>query len=84
MRLIDADVFVANVIQYSKQSTKTIGLALDATPTIDAVPVVRCKDCKWWYKDMYSTDKMKWCYAHARHFPPVYFCAEGEREDNDS
>ncbi len=24
---------------------------LDATPTVDAVEVVRCKDCKHWYSD---------------------------------
>ena len=47
-RFIDADEFVKRVIQYPRQSTKTIGLALADTPTADAVPVVRCKDCKWW------------------------------------
>lgn len=26
--------------------------AIDDAPTIDAVPVVRCRDCKW-YKTMY-------------------------------
>lgn len=33
-RLIDAGVFVLNVIKYSHQSTKTIGQALSDTPTI--------------------------------------------------
>lgn len=33
-RLIDAAVFCENVVKYSHQSTKTIGKALDATPTI--------------------------------------------------
>ena len=37
MRLIDADAFVKKVVEYSHQSTKTIGMALDATPTVDAV-----------------------------------------------
>ena len=39
MRLIDADAFKENVVKYSHQSLKTIGLALDETPTVDAVPV---------------------------------------------
>lgn len=46
-RYIDADEFVKRVIQYPRQSTKTIGLALADTPTADVVEVVRCKDCKW-------------------------------------
>ena len=59
MRLIDADELINN-IQYNlwdwesvdgitattvlKQTITDIKNAL----TIDAVPVVRCKDCKWW------------------------------------
>lgn len=33
-RLIDEAVFCENVVKYSHQSTKTIGKALNATPTI--------------------------------------------------
>lgn len=60
MRLIDADAFIKKVVEYSHQSTKTIGIALDATPTVDAVPVAHakwltvhgddrlmCSRCKW-------------------------------------
>ena len=36
-RYIDADEFVKRVIQYPRQSTKTIGLALADTPTADVV-----------------------------------------------
>ena len=36
-RYIDVDEFVKRVIQYPKQSTKTIGLALKDTPTADVV-----------------------------------------------
>lgn len=40
-RLIDEAVFCENVVKYSHQSTKTIGKALDATPTIiDMTPIV--------------------------------------------
>lgn len=38
-RYIDADEFVKRVIQYPRQSTKTIGLALADTPTADVVEV---------------------------------------------
>ena len=45
MRLIDAD---------KARETAAIDLVvhhLDRQPTIDAVPVVRCKDCKYFYHD---------------------------------
>lgn len=34
---------------------------LDGLPAADAVPVVRCKDCKHWH------DETGWCYHHS-HF----------------
>ena len=39
MRLINADVFINNIVKYSHQSTKTIGQALADTPTVKAVPI---------------------------------------------
>ena len=26
-------------------------LCIDKAPTIDAVPVIRCRDCRWWDKE---------------------------------
>ena len=52
-------------------------LTLDAMPTVDAVPVVRCKDCqhydgKWCLLlDMVNSDMGDW------------FCAYGERKDGE-
>lgn len=52
---------------------------LDDIPTVDAVPVVRCKDCK------YQDDCWN-CY-HPRHRGillstyPLDFCSYGERKD---
>lgn len=46
-RLIDADVFMGNIVSIADLrtiSTKTIGEALDKTPTVDAVPVALCID----------------------------------------
>ena len=49
MRLIDTDALIALIKKRIKNSM-IIGwicsIIRDA-PTIDAVPVVRCKDCKW-------------------------------------
>lgn len=48
-RYIDADEFVKRVIQYPRQSTKTIGLALADTPTADVVEVKHGKWEKMWH-----------------------------------
>lgn len=51
MRLIDADMLlgVIPVINSKGQVTSSTIPAMDIlkAPTIDAVPVVRCKDCKY-------------------------------------
>ena len=57
-----------------------------AQPTVDAVEVVRCKDCKYWGQDVcgYSGDDESFCtnpdgldnYAH-----PDDFCSYGERKE---
>lgn len=46
---------------------------LKRRPSIDAEPVVRCKDCKWW--------KSSWKYCHYIHFDTDknFYCAVGER-----
>ena len=56
---------------------------VEMAPTIDAVEVVRCKDCKH-YKE-HPTSKRMCCYAHL--LTPHYmredgFCSYGERIDN--
>lgn len=46
MRLIDADEL--KTILSIRRTIETIQHAVDNAPTVDAVPVVRCKDCKWY------------------------------------
>ena len=56
MRLIDADA-LAKFIDYGHlnnpnekmYSENDIREMIDMMPTIDAVPVVRCEQCTWWY-----------------------------------
>lgn len=48
MRLIDADALVKALNESGVPYRADVQEVLDAQPTIDAVPVVRCKDCKWW------------------------------------
>ena len=46
MRLIDADA----CIDYIRNNNQHAWEALAYAPTIDAVEVVRCKDCKNWHE----------------------------------
>ena len=52
-RMIDANALMSYMDECSKESRFRVyyGYAksfIDDAPTVDAVPVVRCKDCKYW------------------------------------
>ena len=64
---------------------------LDEQPTVDAVPVVRCKDCKWYEVEQLKRDgtddkryKPSVCvigiYAEQR--KADWYCADGERKED--
>ena len=46
MRLIDADAMIEDAFTIADETSIIIKDACDAQPTVDAVPVIRCKDCK--------------------------------------
>ena len=83
IRLIDADALMDVIRQHEyRLATKqgsidygmfTLGIqqAVDEQPTIDAVEVVRCQDCKYRYSD-------SWCeYVDD---DDNFYCARGERK----
>lgn len=81
MRLIDADALLKafyreldNAILYGR-IVKSLQELIKEAPTIDAVPVVRCKDCKCWLKGDGS------CFPHADYND---FCSNGERRDDET
>ena len=58
---------------------------VDNAPTIDAVPVVRCKDCKHWHKDTVFCGYMSYDEASERvNWYADDFCSYGERKDGDA
>ena len=77
-RYIDAD---ALDIVY-EDGDMTCVRNLDAMPTVDAVQVVRCKDCKYFVKNTWEcvrlSDRFGDEYSDARVYPE-YYCADGER-----
>lgn len=51
-------------------------------PTVNAVPVVRCKDCKHYSHDV-DANEGEWdcCRVYGMFVNPNDFCSEGERKD---
>lgn len=79
MRLIDADTLCK---VYKESGSECTGNACEVPtmPTIDAVSVVRCCDCK--HCDIGTNYFESWCYCKAwRHsVNPTDFCSYGERK----
>ena len=75
MRLIDADV----ADKWMQQNNAFIDSAiLKAIPTIDAVPVVRCRECiycSWHGDDLVDCDNFE------RDMMPDDYCSVGERKE---
>ena len=106
MRAIDADALIEEVKKYANEPLKLhdrrwtsrctaiiedmIG-TIKMQPTLDAVPVVRCKDCKHgeMRKNCYGNDMVECSnpdspvrdYALTALFLPDWFCADGERKE---
>lgn len=91
MRLIDANALMKtgfNDVVLVDGEVKSVGLILaetvDKAPTIDAVEVVRCRECKYRFGNN----------GHSKNGCPIIdaniwmddddFCSYGERKDNDN
>ena len=97
MRLIDADALMDVIRQHEyRLATKqgaidygmfTLGIqqAVDEQPTVDAVEVVRCKDCKHYKpqkKSAHWENRANYCYRIVTiKTRPYDFCSYGERKD---
>ena len=86
MRLIDADAFIEELEADAEHIESSIARMMhyaiikdiEHAPTIDAVEVVRCKDCKHWDNEddaqrcSYTNNGLHWA-------KPDDFCSYGER-----
>lgn len=94
-RLIDADKRIAEIKKLYCDGCDNYGGAkcracwvddamclIDDSTTVDAVPVVRCRDCKWWHEDddVGHCDNPDGLDNYAK---PDDFCSYGERKDGD-
>ena len=78
-RLIDADALLA---EYDRVHIGEPGKArklMEDAPTVDAVEVVRCNDCKKWE---YDENFRGWCVEwRRRRTLGNHFCSYGERKE---
>lgn len=89
MRLIDANKFILALMDASLSSVDedTILDLVDSVPTVDAVVVTRCKDCKhlcvWNRKDIYAfCPKTNIVFLPFEKDTRTFFCSYGERKEN--
>lgn len=87
-RLIDANAFLKDIltagigktiIEYSESD---IGYMIRKRPTVEAVEVVRCMDCKHCDPENYHCDHPMGTAAPLRRKPDD-FCSYGERKEGD-
>ena len=55
--------------------------SIENAPTVDAVEVVRCKDCKWYYKNSIGSDD---CLMFALDVKSEDYCSHGVREKDNA
>ena len=86
MRLIDADALLVDGFakfvfgDWTNDEETILRVAVNEAPTVDAVPVVRCKDCM--YKEI-TQPGMVYCPNMVGGWvDEEWFCAGGERGDD--
>ena len=95
MRLINADALyeqaantAENYCGFFNEMEKVISARnIEQAPTIDAVPVVRCGECKYYFGDGLGIcemikSRLAACQRDVR-WNDEFYCAYGERKDGD-
>ena len=69
---------------FDNEDFRTINEMIDDVPTVDAVEVVRCKDCKYKSEKIHACTNVKFRGERIHIWvEPDDFCSYGERKDND-
>ena len=84
-RLIDADKLldILDVMIVGHKSAGDVYDVVDSMPTVDAVEVVRCKDCKKYIPcQKLPIGTSKWCDMFDRATCEMNYCGWGERRED--
>jgi hypothetical protein len=81
-RYIDADAIISfvdaghlrNPLELAWSDNDVVDM-IESRPTVDAVPVVRCKECVWRHDDSSPI----WLPCMSKDTDDEWFCADGER-----
>ena len=82
MRLIDADALFENLDDMMAVSPtgyihgETVADMINDAPTVDAVPVIRCKDCKYWLGEG------RWC-TYDMNTTAEEYCSKAKRKNDE-
>lgn len=95
MRLIDAEIAYDKIAEQETSyymDMEGVQAGLDETPTVDAVEVVRCKECKH-RPEYYGPNRLVFpdevcpCQCDDLYYNWMpsddWFCGDGERRDNE-
>lgn len=94
MQLIDRDALEKKIASPFVTTYKEVRQAVKDAPTVDAVQVVRCADCKWWDKKdespygycmamKHGFVSSHWEIGIYRTYKGDFYCADGERRKED-
>lgn len=96
MRLIDADALIEYLGRPEDDRDRLINLIIDRAPTVDAVEVVRCRDCRFAQPiseraaRAFDAERVRDCTVQRGDWNMVYgfsvvaadgYCDEGERKE---
>jgi hypothetical protein len=90
MKLIDADEILPMMERKMDMQDLYLPIhfqemVIDEMPTVDAVPVVRCKDCKHYRTSDAGHPDCDYCNRLiCGTVRPDFYCADGERKDDVS
>lgn len=83
MRLVDIEQVYCSDCE-EKDVCEKVTCDVKKMPTIDAVPVVRCRECRWY--DVGKNDSESWSECTLRYgkyfnVSPMDFCSYGQRKE---
>lgn len=80
-RLIDANALLEDLGFPEDDRDRLINLIIDRAPTIDAVEVVRCRDCLWAQERYGHLECIHGVNYRNTWNSPDFFCAQGSRKE---
>lgn len=85
MRLIDADRLLKMMSHWKPyMDMDNVREAIKKMPAIDAVPVVRCKECRYYQNAKVNKKGFLICPASGMEITEDDYCSYGERKENNT